>query len=80
MPRYRRLRLSKQDSGKAAAASVLVGAGVAAVTFYVMRLLLSRDPISPTELEAGARPSLLSSGSSPSAARSAAEEAEAGED
>ena len=79
MPRYRRLRLSKQDSGKAAAVSVVVGAGVAALTFYVTRLLLSRDPISPAELEAGARRSLLSAGSSTSAARPAAEEAEAGE-
>ena len=80
MPRYRRLRLSKQDSAKAAGVSVVVGAAVATVTFYVARLLLSRDPMAAAQLESGARPALLSSGPSPSAARSAAEEAEAGED
>jgi hypothetical protein len=46
MTRYRRRPLTREDSLASAAMSLVVGAGVAAFTFYVTRLLLSREPLS----------------------------------
>lgn len=45
MPRYRRLKLSREDSAASAVLSLAVGVGAAAVTWYVTRLFLSRDPL-----------------------------------
>lgn len=45
MPRYRRLKLSRNDSAATTALSIAVGVGAAAVTWYVTRLFLSRDPL-----------------------------------
>jgi hypothetical protein len=53
MTRYRRRRLSREDSIASATVSLVVGVGAAAFTFYVTRLLLSREPLSerrPNEL------------------------------
>ena len=44
-PRYGRARSTKADTLAAAAVSVAIGAGVAAVTFYMTRVLLSREPM-----------------------------------
>ena len=41
--RYRRRRLRFEEDLAATAVSLAVGAGVAAVTFYLTRILLSRD-------------------------------------
>ena len=46
MTRYRRRPLEREEEAAALATSVVLGAGVAAVAFYVVRLLLSRDPLS----------------------------------
>lgn len=43
---FRRSRLSRADELGAAAVSLLIGAGAAAATFYVTRLLLSRERLS----------------------------------
>lgn len=47
MARYRRARLEPRESLVAGAVSLAVAVGAAAVTFYVTRLLLSRDEMSP---------------------------------
>ena len=51
--RYRRKRLSRGDSLAAATVSVALGAGVAAVAFYVTRVLLSREPLAGGERVSG---------------------------
>lgn len=43
MARYRRRNPSRSDTLASIGASAVVAAGAAAVTFYVTRLLLSRD-------------------------------------
>lgn len=53
MPRYRRIPLSREKALQAAATSVIVGAGVAAVTYVVARLMLQRDPLLPSALPSG---------------------------
>lgn len=45
MARYRRTSLSDGDRIAASAVSLLVGAGAAVATFYVTRLLLSREEL-----------------------------------
>jgi len=45
MARYRRAPLSREDSIASVATSVVVGAGAALVTYYLTRLLLSREPL-----------------------------------
>lgn len=57
--RYRRRRLRFEEDLAAAAVSLAVGAGVAAVTFYLTRILLSRDDM----LEGPGRDLLPDSGS-----------------
>lgn len=52
MPRYRRVPLTREKSLQAALTSVVVGAGAAAVTWVVVRLFLSRDPLTPPLLPA----------------------------
>ncbi|MDH3270721.1 MAG: hypothetical protein OEN56_05275 [Gemmatimonadota bacterium] len=47
-PRYRQVEPSRSEIFGAAAVSIAIGAGAAAVAFYVTRLMLSRDPL-PTE-------------------------------
>lgn len=42
---YRRRSPSRRDDVGAAAVSILIGAGAAAVTFYLTRLFLSREPL-----------------------------------
>lgn len=42
---YRRRSPSRRDDAGAAAVSILFGAGAAAVTFYLTRLFLSREPL-----------------------------------
>ncbi|KPJ84013.1 MAG: hypothetical protein AMS19_02300 [Gemmatimonas sp. SG8_23] len=49
MTRYRRRRLTREDTIASAAASVAVGLGVATVTFYLTRLFLSREPLTESE-------------------------------
>jgi hypothetical protein len=49
MTRYRRRRLTREDTIASAAASVAVGLGVATVTFYLARLFLSREPLTESE-------------------------------
>lgn len=48
--RYRRVRPTRTDELASAAVSFLVGAGAAAVTFYLTRLILSREPLAVREL------------------------------
>ncbi len=50
MARYRRVRLSRGDSIASAAVSLVVGTGAAVVTFYLTRLLLSRETLAPVAL------------------------------
>ena len=64
--RYRRKRLSRADKAAAAATSFALGAGVAAVTFYLTRILLSRDPMGPEELSASDEARALPAGQQPS--------------
>lgn len=45
--RYRRGSPSRRDEVGAAAVSILVGAGAAAVTYYLTRLFLSREALEP---------------------------------
>jgi len=45
--RYIRRPPKREDDLAAAAVSVALAAGVGAVTFYVVRMLLSRDVVSP---------------------------------
>lgn len=45
--RYRRGCPSRRDEVGAAAVSILVGAGAAAVTYYLTRLFLSREALEP---------------------------------
>lgn len=45
--RYRRGSPSRRDEVGAAAVSILVGAGAAAVTYYLTRLFLSREALAP---------------------------------
>lgn len=52
---FRRRRLSRMDELGALSVSVLIGLGSAAVTYYVTRLLLSRERL-------GEEPSLRSVG------------------
>ncbi len=49
MTRYRVRRLKREESAAALATSVALGAGVAAVAYYVVRLFLSREPLSGPE-------------------------------
>lgn len=61
MPRYRRLPLSQEESWASALTSIAIGAGVAAATWYLTRLYLSRDALDePTSelTEAADRPVL----------------------
>lgn len=51
---YRRRSPSRRDDVGAAAVSILVGAGAAAVTFYLTRLFLSRESLGP-ETHGGGR-------------------------
>jgi putative flippase GtrA len=44
-PRYRRTRSTKADTLAATAISGVIGAAVAAVTFYMTRVFLSREPM-----------------------------------
>lgn len=44
--RFRRTRLSRADELGAATVSLLVGLGAAAATYYVTRLMLSRERLS----------------------------------
>ena len=53
MPRYRRIPLNREKSLQAALTSVVVGAGAAAVTYVIARLMLQRDPLLPSALPAG---------------------------
>lgn len=43
-PRYIRSRPGRKDTATAAVASAVLAAGVGLVTFYLVRLLLTRDP------------------------------------
>lgn len=45
--RYRQGPVSKGDNAAAVATSLALGAGVAVVSFYVMRLFLGREVLSP---------------------------------
>lgn len=45
-PSHRRRRPRTEDTLKAAAIAAGAAAGVAAVTFYVTRILLAREPLS----------------------------------
>lgn len=47
MPRYRRIPLTREKSLQAALTSVIVGAGAAAATYVITRLMLQRDPLLP---------------------------------
>lgn len=53
MARYRRRNPTRTDTLASLGASLAVGAGVAAVTFYVTRLLLSRDTMEAGRLPSG---------------------------
>ena len=46
--RYRRGRVSRSDEAAAIATSVAIGAGVAVVSWYFLRLFLGRDALSPS--------------------------------
>lgn len=50
MARYRRSRTSRGQDLAAAAGSLVLGASVAVVSFYVVRLFLSREELSPRSL------------------------------
>ena len=45
MPRYRRIPLTREKSLQAALTSVVVGAGAAAATYAIARLMMQRDPL-----------------------------------
>lgn len=45
MSRYRRLEPTREDSGAAAVVSVAVGVGVAAVTWYLVRMFRAREDL-----------------------------------
>jgi hypothetical protein len=47
MTRWLRLRPSRGENARAASAAMVIGAGVGAVAFYVLRILMSRDAIRP---------------------------------
>ncbi|MCH1571897.1 MAG: hypothetical protein L7S64_11185 [Longimicrobiales bacterium] len=47
MPRYRRRPITREKSLQAALTSVVVGAGAAAMTYVITRLMLQRDPLLP---------------------------------
>ena len=47
MPRYRRIPLTREKSLQAALTSVIVGAGAAAATYVITRLMLQRDQLLP---------------------------------
>ena len=68
---FRRRPPSPSEEMGAAAFSFLVGAGAAAVTWYVTRLLLSRERLDPdgadAALEEGPRRARLNAGTSASA-------------
>jgi hypothetical protein len=53
MARYRRGRISRGDGLAAAAVSVAIGTGAALVTWYVTRLLLSREELPAGRLRPG---------------------------
>ena len=53
MARYRRKKLTRGENLAATATSLAIGAGVAAAAWYVTRILLSRDDMSPPELADG---------------------------
>ncbi|MGB1656129.1 MAG: hypothetical protein ACPHO4_02190 [Longimicrobiales bacterium] len=55
MPRYRRIPLTREKSLQAALTSIIVGAGAAAATYVITRLMLQRDPLLP-ELPSGGDP------------------------
>jgi hypothetical protein len=60
-PYYRRKKPGYQENTGAALAALGVAAGVAGVTFYLVRLLLSREPLSsgkPAELSLPGRVAL----------------------
>ena len=48
--RYGRGRPSQKDSAAAAVVSVAIGAAVGAVTFYLTRLFLTRQDLTPSSL------------------------------
>ena len=68
---FRRRTPTRSEEVGSVAVSVLVGAGVAAVTWYVTRLLLSRERLGPdvgdAALEEGPRRARLSPGAPSSA-------------
>ncbi|MDG2283218.1 MAG: hypothetical protein P8L45_08845 [Longimicrobiales bacterium] len=47
MPKYRRRPITREKSLQAALISVVVGAGAAAMTCVLTRLMLQRDPMLP---------------------------------
>ena len=53
MTRYRRRALEREENAAALTTSLALGAGVAAIAFYVVRLLLSRDPLSDADTGGG---------------------------
>ena len=51
--RYRSKRPGKHENGVAAGAAFAVALGVGAVTFYLTRAFLAREPVTPMLLEPG---------------------------
>ena len=80
MPRYRRIPLTREKSLQAALTSVVVGAGAAAVTYVIARLMLQRDPLLPEALESGASSNRALGPGTPSPSDVADSGADAGEE
>lgn len=60
---YRRTSPGPRENMGAGAVALGLAAGVAAVTFYLVRLMLTRAPLDPPELEGPADAPLPDSGS-----------------
>lgn len=48
MTRFRRGRVSRGDEAAVVATSLVIGAGVAVASWYVLRLFLGREPLAST--------------------------------
>lgn len=73
MVRWRRRRPSKEQELAAAGVSLALGAGVAAVSFYLVRLLLSREQLAGAALPRSKATAALPERSSGGAAGRAAD-------